>query len=186
MSDVKNVSSAKPKIGGAIYRAVLGTALPTDVTTALNDAFKSLGYISEDGMTNANALETSQVKAWGGDNVLNVQNGKKDTFKFKLIESLNVDVLKTVHGDENVTGTLEQGITVKVNSNPLNSSAWVIDMIMKDGTKKRIVIPDASVSEIGEVVYRDNETVAYEVTILAVPDKDGQTHYEYIKKESGN
>ena len=30
MANVSNVTSAKPKIGGAIYSAPLGTALPTD------------------------------------------------------------------------------------------------------------------------------------------------------------
>ena len=46
MSNVANVSTAKPKVGGAIYSAPLGTTLPVDATTALDVAFKSLGYIS--------------------------------------------------------------------------------------------------------------------------------------------
>ena len=37
---VKYVTNAKPKVGGAIYSAPTGTALPTDATSALNAAFK--------------------------------------------------------------------------------------------------------------------------------------------------
>lgn len=35
MAQVENVTTAKPKIDGAIYSAPKGTALPTDAKTAL-------------------------------------------------------------------------------------------------------------------------------------------------------
>ena len=42
MADAKLVTVSKPKVGGAVWRAPLGTTLPTDATTALDKAFKSL------------------------------------------------------------------------------------------------------------------------------------------------
>ena len=68
--DTKNVSAGKPKIGGAIFRAPLGTTLPKDAKAALEPAFKELGYCSDDGITNSNSPETDNVKASGGHNVL--------------------------------------------------------------------------------------------------------------------
>ena len=57
-NNVNYVSAAKPKVAGAIYRAPLGTTLPTDATTALDSGFKALGYVSNEGMTNANSSDT--------------------------------------------------------------------------------------------------------------------------------
>lgn len=181
MSKKDNVTAAKPKVGGAMYVAPAGTALPTDATTALAEAFRSLGYISEDGLTNSNSPESDDIKAWGGDIVLTPITGRPDTYSVKLIESLNVDVLKMVYGDDNVTGTLETGITVKANATDLEEHPIVVDMILRNGVLKRICIPSAKVSEIGEIVYTDADASGYELTLSCQPDADGNTHYEYIK-----
>ena len=182
MSDAKNVSAAKPKTGGAIFRAPLGTTLPKNVSDALDVAFVALGYCSDDGVTNSNSPESESQKAWGGDNVLDMQKSKEDKFKYKLLEVLNVDVLKAVYGDDNVTGTLDEGITIKSSSKENEQCSWVIDMILK-GSLKRIVIPCAAVTEVGDISYKDNDAIGYETTISASPDADGNTHYEYIKKK---
>ena len=183
MSSVENVTAAKPKIGGSVHVVTLGTALPEDAVSELSEEFNSLGYISEDGVKNENTPNTEQVKAWGGDVVLNAQTEKKDNLSWKLIEGLNVAVLKTVYGDKNVTGDLETGITVKAGTSELEDKSYVIDMILKDGVLKRIVIPRGSLVEVSEITYKDSEPIGYEIKIAALPDSKGFTHYEYIKKK---
>lgn len=178
-----NVTAGKPKITGAIFRAPVGTELPTDAKTELDAAFKCLGYVSEDGVTNSNSPESEQTKAWGGDVVLSTQTEKPDTFQFKLIEAKNVDVLKMVYGDSHVAGTLDTGITVDVTAEDPGTAAYVIDLTLKDGDLKRIVIPSASISEMDDIVYNDSEPVGYDVTLVATADDTGSTHHEYIVKK---
>lgn len=175
-----NVTAGKPKKGGHAYRAPLGTKLPVTATEDLDPAFKSLGYFSEDGLTNANSPTSEKLKAWGGDTVLNFQTEKPDTFKFTMIEALNVDVLKTVYGDQNVSGDLTAGIHIKANSEEQCDFCWVFDMVLKNSVAKRIVVPCASVTAVEEIVYKDNAPVGYNTTISAVPDEGGDTHHEYI------
>lgn len=184
-NNASNVSTAKPKTAGAVYRAPTGTTLPTDAKTALNAAFKGMGYISDSGVTNSNSRSGGEIKAWGGATVCTYQSEKKDTFKMTFVESLNTEVLKAIHGDENVTGEVATGITIKVNDGELEEKAWAIESIMNGGILRRMVIPKGSITEIGDTVYKDDEAIAYEVTISAVPDEEGNTHYEYISKPAG-
>lgn len=178
---VTNVTAGKPAVGGAIYRAPLGTTLPTNATGTLNTAFKALGYVSEDGLTNTNSPESDSIRAWGGDTVLVIQSEKTDEFQLTLIEALNEEVLKAVYGSENVTGTVATGMTVTATSDEPEEAVWVIDMIMRGNVLKRIVIPDGKISELGEIAYVDDDAVGYETTIQAMPNTDGVTHYEYIQ-----
>ncbi|MGT2716560.1 phage tail tube protein [Streptococcus respiraculi] len=181
MSNATNVTAAKPKVGGAIYSAPLGTKLPTNATSKLDAAFVALGYVSEDGATNSNSPSSENIKAWGGDTVNSVQTEKEDTFSYTLIEALNVDVLKEVYGNENVSGDLSTGITITANSKELKEHCIIIEMLLKGGAMKRIVLPCAKVSEVGEISYKDGENVGYEITIQALPDEHENTHYEYIQ-----
>lgn len=186
MNDVTKVTTGKPKVTGAIWRAPFGSTLPTNATAELDAAFKCLGYCSEDGLTNNNSPETENIKAWGGDVVLTPLTEKLDTFGYTLIEAINVEVLKSVYGDANVTGDLDTGITVRANSKDQDPSAYVIDQIFKGGILKRIVIPNATLSELSEIVYKDDEAVGYGVTLNAMTggfaDGDPDTHKEYIVK----
>lgn len=180
MAQVENVTTAKPKIDGAIYSAPKGTTLPTDAKTALDPAFKPLGYISEDGLTNSNSPKSDGIKAWGGDTVATVQTEKENTYSYTLIESLNINVLKEAYGDDNVTGTLETGITVKANSKELLEHPVVIDMTLRNGVYQRIVIEFGKVSEIGDISYTDSDAVGYEITLTALPNTNGDTALIYI------
>lgn len=181
MSNVQHVTVGKPKVSGAIFRAPLGTPLPTSVSDSLNSAFKQLGYINEDGVVNSNSPSSEDIKAWGGDIVLTTQTEKPDTFQFGLMEATNEEVLKAVYGDANVTTAASGEITVKANSTQQPNCAWIIDQVLRNGGAKRIVIPNAGVSEVGDITYADSEAVVYQTTISAMPDENGDTHFEYIK-----
>ena len=175
------MTTGKPKTSGAIYRAPAGTAVPTTADATLSDAFKAMGFISEDGVQNGNSFDSEVIRDWGGDAVYETESNKEDTFKFKMIEALNPEVLKAVYNAAKVTGALATGLSVSVNGDEHENAAWVIDMVMRNGVLKRICIPDAKISEVAEIVYKRNEAVGYDVTLKAFADSSGNYHYEYFK-----
>lgn len=180
-NNAANVSTGKPKVGGAVYVAATNATLPTAADAVLS-GFTCLGYCSEDGVVNSTDIENDIVKAWGGDTVLTLETSKVDKFQMTLIESMNPDVLKEVYGADNVTGSaLASGISVSVNSKALTARAWVIDMIMKGNVLKRVVIPSGTITDLGDIEYKDDDAVGYQITITAVADTSGNSHYEYLK-----
>lgn len=177
-----NVSTGKPNVTGGIYRAPLGTTLPTDATTTLANAFVSLGYIAEGGVTHSFEVDAGEYRAWGGDVVMAYQNSKTHRFAFGMIEVLNPEVYKTIHGSTNVSGSLSTGITVTADGKDMPEFIYVIELAMRDGAMARIVIPDGKITEMGDVTYSDGDAVSFPVTITAQADNSGNSFYEYIKK----
>lgn len=170
-NNVANVVAGKPLAAGGVWIAPLGTALPTDETTALNAAFKSAGYIGEDGLTETIERSTEKIRAWGGDTVKVVQTEFGVTYQLTFIEAVNGDVLKAVYGTTNVTTTAATALVgakhaVKITSEQLPHQAFVFEV--KDGEARiRIAIPDGQITEVGEITYADGEVVGYQVTVEA-------------------
>ena len=161
------VTTAKPQKGGAVSSAPLGT---------------------EDGMTNGEERDSDDVKDWGGDTVLTVSTGRKETFQLTFIQSLDPDVLKEVYGQDNVKVTSSNKlITVDHNAKDMPHRVFIFEMIMAGGYVKRIVVPNGQVTEIGDTVYKAGEPVGYETTITAFPSSviDGSTAREFIAAVSG-
>lgn len=174
-----NVSFGKPKATGAVYVAPAGTTLPTDATTALAGAFKSLGYISEDGLVNSINTDTEEVYAWGGDMVLKGQTHFGETFTVNLLET-NADALAVYYGSGNVTVS-GSNITVKQTSATLPSVVVVFELVLTGGRVKRIVVPNAQiVDRSGDITYTDGDAITYPAVFQAYPDSAGTTHTEYI------
>ena len=180
-NDVNNVTAGKPKVGGAVFRAKLGTELPTDATTPLNAAFENMGYISEDGVTLTTERETEAIKAWGGDTVANLSKGQSETYKLTFIEALRDTVLKSVRGDENVSGTLSEGLTVKSKNFEDEGHIYVIEQILRGGVAMRTVILNGKITEIDDTTYADDGLIGYGVTIACEPNDKGEFHHEYYK-----
>lgn len=174
------VTPSKARVAGCVYAAPVGTALPTDATTALGSGFVSLGHVSEDGVKRNATPETTVVKAWGGSVVAVLASGKTETFQEKFIDIDNISVLGLAFG--NASGSLDSGIVIKSEIDISTPHAFVIDSIMRDNVLHRIVIPSAAVSNVGEISYKDNEVVGFDLTLTAMQDSAGVTAYEYMKK----
>jgi hypothetical protein len=162
------LDATKVRVGvtGGAYVAPLGTTLPTDATSALNGAFVELGYINENGVTETQNISTNKIKAWqNGDIVRTVQTQHDLEYKFTPLES-NASVLAQVYPSGQITGA-QRG-----------NAEWVFNVV--DGVNKiRVVLPNAQITDIGDVNYVNGDAIDYPLTITAYPDASGVKAYIY-------
>lgn len=181
-----NVSTGKPKVTGGVWVASRTATLPTDAVSALSSDYKCLGYVSEDGVSNDNSFDVSEIKAWGGNIIFRSVDKMEDTFKFALIETENIDVLKTVYGNSNVSVDGVSGEThVQVKSEDPQELIYVIELALRGGIARRIVISDGAITARDTINYNDTDAIAYSITVTAYPDSNNVTHHEYTEASAG-
>jgi hypothetical protein len=176
----KNVSLGKPKKTGCLYYAPAGTDLPTDATTALPEAYTCVGYLSEDGVTNATDTDTTDINEMGGIKVLSEISGYGETWQFNMIET-NEASLKLRFGTANVTGTADK-LTVYHAIPSGESLVLVFEIAMTGNRVKRIVVADGTITEFDDTTYSAGDAIGYGVTMSANPSDliNGATSVEYI------
>ena len=176
----KNTSLGKPMANGMVYVAPAGTALPTDATTALADTYKTVGFISEDGITNSIDTDTTTVTDAGGTTVINEISSYSETYQFAMMET-QADALGVRFETANVK-TDGDKLTVDHKMPTGESRVYVFEILMTGNKVKRIVVPDGTVSEFGDTQYHAGDAIVYDVTIAANPSDliGGATSREYI------
>lgn len=188
-NDATRVLVGKPLVTGGILNAPLGTALPTDATTALNPAFKAVGYVTDDGVTKSESRDISKINAWGGDTIAIVQTAFGVDIKFKMAEFLGQVAQAAIYGEANVEYTIGTGeepdtLKVTVTSAQPPERAWVIAMV-NGPTVTRLVIPRAQIGETGDVEFKDDDVASLDTTLNLLPDENGAYYYLYSSTSKG-
>lgn len=183
-SDVR-VGAPDQKTTGAILHAPIGTTLPTlsSITKAavtIDVAFSGNEYVSEDGLTLAPSVSTTDIKDWSGATVRKVLESFDGTLNWTMI-STNAGALGVAFGAEHVTtsaATATHGAQTRteLGAHIPDRQSWVF--LMKDGDARIvIVVPDGQVTEVGEVTFASNAAVGWQVTLSTYPDENGECIY---------
>lgn len=174
-----NVSAGKGVKGGYIFSAPVGTALPTDIKSKLDPAFKCLGFISEDGYAEDIDEDSDDIVDMNGD-VMDSTNGSRvESAQFTLAE-IKADTLKRQYGEKNVTD--ENGvICVKHNSDSHDTFSYVLELVLKNGRRWRKVVPAGKSSELDSLSIASSELCQRALTMKYLTDDAGNTCYDYYE-----
>src|SRR5690625_3159908 len=136
----RNVAVGKPNlaVSGGVLTAPVGTERPTSFDGPYDSAYVSVGYVSDEGVTESSERSTEEIRAWGGTKVRTVQTEFGTTLSLTLIESRNADTLRLVFGADNVTSSNGE-ITIKRTETLLPRRQLIIDMLDGDNPDRKSV-----------------------------------------------
>lgn len=178
-NDSTMVSLGKFKVGGYAYWAPSGTALPADSSTPLAAAFKLLGYLSEDGLTNTTDTDTTEIKDANGTTVMKVITSYAESYQFALLEVLRAEAAKMRYNSDAVTGT-DKSMTIKHQMPSDEGFVLVFEIAMTGNVKDRLVIGNGTRAEFGDRQVHAGDAQVYDITVSANDMGNGVTAIEYI------
>ena len=164
---------------GMFYTAPAGTVLPTYPGEELAAAWTEVGDVDADGIT-FTPRDSDTLKNWAGQPKRVIPGSDPATIQAKVMDTTEAS-LKTVFGEDNVAvtaATVDHGKLVSIDMDSKPSPAAFL-FIMKDGDDMKILgTPNGLVSELGDVAFKNDEAIEWDVTIQGTWKlicDDGQT-----------
>lgn len=167
-------SASKVVVGanGTVSVAAVGTAAPTNSTTALNALFKSLGFLSEDGVQVAPGQTINPIMAWQSAYAIRkIVASRTLELNFTLRE-FDLDTIPFAFGG----GTLAWSAGAATYTPPapevIDTRALVVDWL--DGTRHyRLYVPNGQVTDLS--AFTLNRGAPAELPIKFELNSDGVT-----------
>ena len=168
-NDTANVTVARGVAGGYLLSAPTPAnvsrllATLSDLSAPPPRGFDNLGYVSADGVTEAESATTEAVLDVDGQQVDVTRTGRSETVRFRLVE-MRAAALAEAHGHANVAAG-EALLTAHHNGAQREHRTYVAELVLKDGRRWRKVVPDGQVTEVAELTLSSTRLVGREVTV---------------------
>lgn len=165
-----DASKVRVAVTGAVYAGPTSATAPTSAVSAVPATYNDMGYISEDGVTEAYDEDVQDIQAWqGGAIVRTLISSSKASLSFTMIES-KASTLELFHKGSTVEA-ISGGYKIDVKSPNVVRKKFILD-VLDGNTHLRIYVLDGEVTERGEITYVNDETISYNVTVTCYPVND--------------
>jgi hypothetical protein len=158
-----------------VYTAPIGTAAPTDTTTALNVAFLSLGLLSEDGVTRTMNVDRAELKSLGGSVVRAKRTSQSVQYKFRILENIHEAFLRANPGSTDVTTT---GITTRTYKLHVAAPRAMVIHCVEGSIITRFWMPSVELFSDGDQKLAPTDMAGKDMTTYIYGDSAGIFHYE--------
>lgn len=172
-----NAELARLGVTGALRVAAIGTTMPTAME-AWPVGYADLGYISDDGVVEGRDEDRQEFISWQSTSPIRTEITKSVvTFQATLWETNWHTVslyYKVEEDDVTVSGVGDAAVLIfdEKGKPRRDLRSFGIDVI--DGVyARRMLAPFAEVTERGDITYKSDTLIGYEVTITCYQGPDG-------------
>lgn len=167
-----DATKVKTVVGGVLYRAPLGTALPSSAESTLPGAYVDMGYWAEDGSTLTPVPgDTVEIIAHTGATVISRQKKGNITLEFPFIETTK-DVFETYWDT-----TVAADGSYEIQGGSANKEyILVYDRLYSDNTSDRIVAQRANIAERAGQTNSEGDALTYGMTFQTLEPAGGGAH----------
>jgi len=170
---------------GGIWVAPVGTSAPDSPLTQPVSPWEPLGAISDDGLVYGFDEDNQEFTPWGLTAPFRSAITKSvRTFNFSLWETSRTTAMSVMYripaADLTADGTSGLTTYAETASPTPDRRAWWFAIFDGD-TARGMYVPQAEVSDRGDVTFKQDELASYEVTLTAYPDAAGNTVYHTDK-----
>jgi hypothetical protein len=152
-------------ITGHVYTAPVGTAGPTDTTTAWPAAWQDLGYLTDDGPAITPGYTTKDIMGWQSLlPVRKVATERTLEWKFPLMQT-DAFTFPLAFGGGTITGTAP-GPWTYTPPDPSFIDERAFGLEVNDGTvTERYILQRGLVTDVKDIPFKRGEAVRFEVTV---------------------
>ena len=172
-----NATLARLGVTGMVMTSPLATVTPIDLA-AWGTGWSDCGYISDDGLTESVDEDSEEFTPWQSASPIRIETTRATkTFQFTCWETnwTTVSLYYRVEADDvTVSGTAPNEIVSFNEAGRPKRQLRQFGFDVIDGNyHRRAICPLAEVTERGDVVYKSDELIGYELTVTAYPGSDG-------------
>ena len=154
---------------GMFFHAPKGTALPTYPTEELAEAWKEVGFVSQDGITWHHGRSGEPLKDWS-NTIRRILDSTDDKTVAVPIISTVKEVLQTIFGADNVdetAATTGHGKLLKISSaDGIMSGEEAFLFIMKDGDDTIALGTEAGfISALDDITFAPGSPITWNATV---------------------
>lgn len=156
---------------GALWKAPLGTTLPTDSTTAWGTGFLNIGYAT-DGFTLTQDLKKQDITAWQTlSPVRSIATALIRKLSFEALES-NINTVPLAWGGATMTPGTAGVYTLDIPEGQLTD--FILGIDWSDGTtSQRLIVQHATLLTLPTIKFVRTDAVRYPLEVQAIVPADG-------------